>query len=172
MPRCARSKMAAALPAGLTTLTLLTLLAPFVAGCVQRSEREAPPVEPAADLGPLDAEEGVRDIMEAKLIHTSSLLRGIANGDAIAIEHHAEALAWLSTRAEFRVHESVAYTALNDRFRAITASLAERARARDLDAVSAGYLDLMQSCMRCHEYLRAEGLVRELPGAVSRARVP
>ena len=155
------------------TAALVTSLIVF-AGCEQGPQYEGK--EGMADTSPVPMEppptmsienEGMHDVMEAKLTHTHALLEGIAIADFLQIEQNAEALTWLSQQSDFQVHETVAYGVFSDQFRQITATMAEHARQQDLDAISVDYIQMTAKCMDCHAYLRREGLVRELPGAVS-----
>jgi hypothetical protein len=156
-------------------VTTLLLAAPW--GCSRDARTSGEPRAEAAPTLPAEAEspmplpmEGMDDVMQAKLVHAQSLLEGIAIQDFIQIEHHARALAWLSQRSDWRVHTTEAYTVFSQQFRDIALTLAEDARQLDEDAVATDYVQLVHSCLTCHAYLRREGLIKDLPGAVTMAR--
>ena len=74
----------------------------------------------------------------------------------------------MSEESDWFVHDTVSYGALSERFRETTRNLAVRARAQDLAGVTDAYGAMTQECMACHQYLRAEGLYRDLPGRITR----
>ncbi|MHC5003803.1 MAG: hypothetical protein ACYTJ0_11840 [Planctomycetota bacterium] len=128
------------------------------------ADRSAPPVETAAasKARPAVLSPGgtLDDVMKAKLIHAHALLEAIALESFTQIEHQASELAFLSELSEWQVHRTEQYRLLSDEFRAVARRLAGRAAAEDLPGACAEYLALTEACVRCHEYLREEGLAR------------
>ncbi len=162
-----------------TTAALVASLI-VAAGCTQGPKYEGKvgmADQPGASAAPVPMDQpaptmtlqnqAMQNVMQAKLTHTHALLEGIALADFLQIEQNAEALTWLSQQSEFQVHETVAYVVFSDQFREITSNMADHARQQDLEAVSVDYIQMTSKCMDCHAYLRREGLVKELPGAVS-----
>ena len=116
-------------------------------------------------MPPTDAR--LNDIMQAKLVHSKALLEAIPIGDYDLVAENADELALLSEQSAWIVHDTASYRSLSDEFRGIARRMAERARARDYDGVSNANADMIASCTRCHQYLRREGLTRDMPGRVS-----
>ena len=142
----------------LTVLSLVVLIS-----CESGPQGEVEPGE--AHVAP--AETTMHDIMQAKLSHTHALLEGIALQNYHQIELNSMALTALSEESDWQVHDTLTYGVLSDEFRGITGNLMKAAREQDGGAVRDDYVRMIQSCMKCHTYLREEGLWRDLPGAVS-----
>lgn len=124
------------------------------------------------DTSSADHAEALHDVMRAKLVHSRAMYDAIILEDFDRIAVEASGLTWLSQRSDWQVHETVAYAAFSDEFRDATEAIARSARAEDLDAVLNSYATMTDVCMRCHQYLRREGLYRDMPGAISLAVPP
>jgi hypothetical protein len=114
--------------------------------------------------------EGMDEVMQAKLVHAGSLLEAIAMENYPQIRQHADALTWLSERADWKVHTTEAYGIFSKDFRENTKELSQFAGLRDIDAVAEAFVAVTESCFNCHSYLRKQGLIRETPGSMTRRR--
>ena len=106
-------------------------------------------------------------VMQAKLAHSQAILEGIAMADYRQVEVNANALHEISLTADWLVHDTESYYAFSDRFREATMQLVGHARAKNLDAITADYARLTQTCVACHTWLRNEKQSKDMPGKVS-----
>jgi len=153
-----------------TTVVIALTLLLAACGPQESSSRDAMADRPADGLDEYHVEfplDGVRDVMQAKLMHTHAMFEGLVLEDLEQVESNAKALAHLSRTAGWRVHTTVAYGIFSDEFTEIAETMARDARAGDFPAVVKDHRALVSSCVRCHSYMRGEGLYRELPGDVS-----
>ena len=123
---------------------------------------DAPPLAP-----PTTPQERVLDIMDAKLAYTQAVFQGVVLADYRQVENNARELAALSLEARWMVNDSLAYSMLSDRFRAIAEQLQRDAAAEDLAAMTNGYTALSSSCVDCHRHLQAERTSADMPGTLS-----
>lgn len=112
----------------------------------------------------------VPKVMQAKLAHAQAVLEGIALADYAQIETNALDLKRISQGGDWLVQESATYFAFSAEFRAICDDLANHARAQNLQAATADYANLANSCVACHSYLRSERQTRDMPGRISMDR--
>lgn len=140
-----------------SALMLVSCATDDQAGAGDRSMADRPAASP------------MRGIMHAKLVHTQAIVEGIATSDFDAVAQNADDLVELSERGSWMVHDTMAYVAFSDDFRNTARTLADDARRGDADRVVEHYSDLIRTCVACHDYLRRERLLKDLPGKVSRA---
>ncbi|MHC4765889.1 MAG: hypothetical protein ACYTF2_12340 [Planctomycetota bacterium] len=119
------------------------------------------------DRGAL-APETIEDVMWEKVVHAQALMLGVVRADYGLVQDSATHLYRISQDTEWMVCETVTYAVFSDRFRQVAAAMAEHARQQDLDAITADYTAIVQSCVACHAYLRRERLTREYPEKISR----
>lgn len=108
-------------------------------------------------------------LMQRKLVYSHAVLDALPARRFDVIQQSAQSLVDLSEEADFHVHETVAYVALSGQFRDAAAALAARAAAEDLRGAADAYAEVIRQCVACHDYLRAEGLLRDAPGKVADA---
>ena len=124
------------------------------------SDRASAPHEP------LD----LKNIMQAKLVFTESIVNGLARGDLVQVAASAEAMRELSERASWRVHDTVTYVALSEVFRSQLATLAADARDSRREALVGDYVAVTNTCLACHDYLSRERQEQDMPGRISQGR--
>lgn len=125
--------------------------------------------EPAPGAQPAEPSfEPVDDVMRRKVVHAQTLVVGVTRADYGLVQDTATRLYEISREAEWMVHDTVTYTVFSERFRQVVAAMAEHARQRDLDAVTADYTQMMKTCVECHSYLRRERLIKDYPGKISK----
>lgn len=140
-----------------------------LAGCEQPAATvDAPRSDPPHDLGP--GSPAIRGVMHAKLVHAHALVDAMTMQEYEVVASQADALTELSRQSDWQVHTTLAYGVFSEEFRDATTSLAEYARIGNGTAVIEDYQRMIGVCMACHDYLRREGLLRDLPGVVSDAR--
>jgi len=113
----------------------------------------------------------MQDVMQTKLLHSRMLMEAIALEDFDDIVFNADELAALSRATEWMVHTTDHYVVFSERFREAVEGLSAAATSNDIDRVATQYIAVSASCLDCHSYLRREGLVRDLPGVISWARL-
>ncbi len=111
---------------------------------------------------------GMSAIMAAKLRHAQETMAAVVQADFDEIEVHAIALQRISAESMTLPQDTVTYSVLAEQFREVAGALASRAAARDLDGVTASYLELSGTCVACHSRINRERLIRDFPGQVSR----
>ncbi len=107
--------------------------------------------------------------MRSKLAHSQAILEGLAMGDMAQIETNALALKRISQGGEWLTQDSPAYFAFSSEFRKVCDDLYSHAQTKNLQAVASDYAHLTNSCVACHEYLRREREVKDIPGRISLA---
>ena len=94
-------------------------------------------------------------------------MTGVSRADFDLVQDSATQLYRIGQDAEWMVHDTVTYIVFSERFRQVVATMAGDARRKDLDAVTADYAQLMNSCVECHSYLRRERLIQDFPERTS-----
>jgi hypothetical protein len=103
----------------------------------------------------------VPEMMKAKLAHAQAVLEGIVIDDLASVELNAKQLIRLSELAAWQVHRTMEYNMYSDEFRFNARELARHAKERKLHAAVLDYLSITTSCVKCHDYMKQAGLVRE-----------
>ena len=114
-------------------------------------------------------EDAVRDLMRAKVDRNESILYGLVHGNFHAVEQAANDLVMLSNRGDWLVHDTKAYMGFSNQFQNAASDLAMGAHNENLDSATNAYVSVLKSCIACHDYLRREDLIKDMPGAVSSA---
>jgi len=98
-------------------------------------------------------------LMAAKLKESQKLLEALALNKLDIAQKSAEELLRISKEAQFRKAVSTAkyeYHAIT--FQKACETVIEKAKAKNIDGATLGYLDMTLTCVRCHQYTREEGL--------------
>lgn len=124
---------------------------------------------------PTASQEKKRDpdpLMVAKLQQSQALLAALALGDFEKMQKNAEALHKLSEEAQFKqARKTREYELHANAFQRSAETLIQKAKAKNIDGATLAYLDLTQTCVRCHQYTRENriGLApRHLDGGLGR----
>ena len=95
------------------------------------------------------------DMMKVKLKRAQSLLEALAKEDYKMLEESANALGSISKATEFlRAFKTEEYEFQARVFQKSAETLAEKAKARNLDGATLSYLDMTRSCVACHSHFR------------------
>jgi hypothetical protein len=100
-------------------------------------------------------------LMVLKLKESQALLEGLALNDPAKVQKSAEELLRISKEAQFRKAVATAkyeYHAMT--FQKAAETVIEKAKAKNIDGATLGYLDMTLTCVRCHQYTREEGIGR------------
>ena len=94
------------------------------------------------------------ELMRQKLDHAQALLGAVVLGDHAQVERIAGELVLLSEASTWSPLQTPQYLHHAANFREAARSLAEEARARDIDGVSLAYMEMTLSCVQCHKHVR------------------
>jgi hypothetical protein len=104
--------------------------------------------------------KGMRELMQRKLQHAQKVLEGVALGDFDRIAAGGGELIEVSKAAEWKVVKTPQYELYSNEFRRNAESLADAAKARNLDGAALAYVDLTLSCVKCHKHVRETRMTR------------
>ena len=102
----------------------------------------------------------LKALMIKKLENSQKVLDGLALGDFDKIGKHAEELIQISKAAEFRVIKTPQYELHSNDFRRNADTLAQAAKAKNLDGCALAYVELTLSCVKCHKHVREVRMAR------------
>jgi len=97
-----------------------------------------------------------------KLQTSQKLLEAIAKGDFKQIGQHADRLSQIANQAEWMANKTPRYQLHSNEFRRAAETMALKAKEKNLEGVTLGYMDMTMSCVRCHQYTREVRDVRLL----------
>ena len=100
------------------------------------------------------AETSVKVLMRQKLEGAHGVLEALPLADFGKIEHFAEQLRNVSRATSWHRPDSEEFQLFAKSFQNSADFLAERAKEKDLEGVSMGYIRLTLDCLRCHDALR------------------
>ena len=95
-------------------------------------------------------------LMEAKLKAAQKLLDGLATNDFDKITKSTDELLIISKTAEFLAVKTPRYEMYTNSFRQSLGEIAKKAKDKNLDGATLGYVDLTLTCVRCHQHTREE----------------
>jgi hypothetical protein len=98
-------------------------------------------------------------LMIQKLKESQALLEGLALNDPAKVQASAEELLRISKAAQFRkALKTAKYEYYANSFQRAAETVIEKAKAKNIDGATLGYLDLTMTCVRCHQHTREEGI--------------
>ncbi len=100
--------------------------------------------------------------MREKLEQAQLLLEGIAREDFAVIQHSAEELERLSIDAQWMHIESAEYGDYGVQFRTAVKRTAKMAREKNVEGVTMSFMQVIMSCVQCHQGTPASGEVAML----------
>lgn len=100
------------------------------------------------------AQGRLAQLMRDKLLATQRLLQGIALNDYNKIGRSADELIRISRTGEWIAYKTPKYEMNSNEFRRAAEEISNKARVKNLDGVTLAYQDLVNSCVRCHKYMR------------------
>ncbi len=111
----------------------------------------APPA--AAQKGKPDAGK-VKKLMQEKLKYSQRILEGLTLADYDKVTRSAEELIQLTKTEEWHVFKTPRYETHSNEFRRTAENVIEKAKLKNVDALTLAYFEMTLSCVRCHEYVR------------------
>lgn len=106
------------------------------------------------DLLAQTAAQRLSQLMADKLRASQKLMEGIALADYDKITKSADDLIRISNSAEWFALKTPRYELHSNEFRRSAEVIVQKARVKNLDGVALAYVDMMMSCVRCHQYVR------------------
>jgi hypothetical protein len=121
----------------------------------------------AAKAGP-DKTTG-SELMKKKLEHAKKMLEGLAVNDFDLIAKSSAELMLISQKAEFvAAQKTREYELQTNDFRRALETVTKKAKDKNLDGATLGYVDMTLACIRCHQTSR-EVKIGLLPVPAERA---
>jgi cytochrome c556 len=99
-------------------------------------------------------QDRTHQVMVDKLRHAKLLLEAIALSNFAKIRHEAEELIQLSKTAEWMIHKTPRYEMHSNEFRRAAEVMIQKARDKNIDGVSLAYVEMVLSCVKCHQHTR------------------
>jgi hypothetical protein len=98
--------------------------------------------------------------MVRKLTHAQKVLEALAREDYDLLRTHADGLAACVKDATWRINDTERYLMFSNDFSRSAASLQKAAKDKKGDAAALAFIDMTLTCVKCHRYLRDEGITR------------
>ena len=115
---------------------------------------------PVGRGGDPDKSSKTAELMKKKLKYSQNVLEGIALNDFDKIGDNADELMNVSKQAEWAVVKTPEYELFSNQFRKTVESMAQNAKAKNLDGAALDYMDLTMTCVKCHKYVRETRMTR------------
>ena len=95
-------------------------------------------------------------IMEKKLEYSEELLRAMITEDFAAAERDVKLLKTFTRLEEMYRGKRPEYRAQLAKFQDSVSAISKAVDDKNLDEMSSGYADMIQSCVKCHQILRSK----------------
>jgi len=102
-------------------------------------------------------------LMAEKLKNSQTLLEGLALNDFDKIQKSAEELMRISKAVECTVFKTPEYEVQTNNFRRAVETIIAKAKAKNIDGATLGFVDMTVSCVRCHQHCREVRNTRFVP---------
>lgn len=99
-------------------------------------------------------------VMQRKLGHAQKVLEGLALEDFAAIGRNADGLIACVKDATWKIGRTDQYLIYSNDFVRGAEGLKKAAKEKKIDAAALAYVDITLTCVKCHRYLRDEGITR------------
>jgi hypothetical protein len=135
-----------------TRLAVIAAIAvALAAGHAPSQDRKQDP-PPAKKTDPKTAQA---KLMIEKLKHAQTLLDGLATNDFTKITRSADELLLISKTAEFTSGRKTRdYQLHTNNFRRALEEITRKAKEKNLEGATLGYVDMTLTCVRCHQHTR------------------
>jgi hypothetical protein len=141
----------------LAGVALVVLAGGHASSVDQKKDAPARPQPPKK----VDPKSAQAKLMAEKLQNAQKLLEGLAINDLRKVEKAADELMTISKAAEFTAARKTAkYDLQMNTFRRSLEEITRKAKEKNLDGATLGYVDMTLTCVRCHQYTREEADAR------------
>lgn len=97
-------------------------------------------------------------VMQRKLAHAHRVLEGLALNDFERISMHTDELMLCAQEASWRVVKTQKYDLYSNDFVRSLQNLKKAAKNKNTDAAALAYVEVALNCVKCHQYIRDEGV--------------
>jgi hypothetical protein len=115
-----------------------------------------------ADDKPKPKEPKKLSVMQRKLGFAQKVLEGLAVKDYKKLDAAADGLIDCVKDETWKINQTQQYLVYTNDFLRRVQGLKKAAKDKNLDAAALSYVDMTLTCVKCHQYLRDEG-VRAVP---------
>ena len=136
-----------------TSLTSVVAIAMALAAghAPSQEKKKNPPTAPKQQ----DPKSAQAKLMAEKLKHAQTLLDGLATNDFRKITKSSDELLIISKTAEFiAAHKTREYELQTNSFRRALEEITKKAKEKNLEGATLGYVDMTLTCVRCHQHTR------------------
>jgi hypothetical protein len=114
----------------------------------------------AVGVSPAQPQPKQPPVMVRKLTHAQKVLEALAREDYAQLATHADGLAACVKDATWRINQTERYVMFSTDFSRGIAGLQKAAKDKKNDAATLAFIDMTMTCVKCHRYLRDEGITR------------
>jgi hypothetical protein len=107
---------------------------------------------------PADPPKKAPSVMQRKLAHAHKALEGLAVGNFDKIRDAADELNQCAQEASWKVVKTPRYELYSNDFQRNLEALKAAAKKKNVDAAALAYVDMTLTCVKCHQYVRDEGI--------------
>lgn len=126
-------------------LTILLLAGLTPASPAQDKPKTAPPAKKLT-------------VMQRKLVFAQKVLEGLALEDYDKIGTNADGLIECVKEVTWKLNDTEKYVLYSNDFLRHVENLKKAAKVKNIDAAALAYVDMTLTCVKCHQYLRDEGI--------------
>ena len=116
------------------------------------------PASPAQDKAKPAVPPKKPTVMQRKLVFAQKVLEGLAKEDYEKIQTNADGLIECVKEVTWKLNDTEKYVLYSNDFLRRVENLKKAAKAKNIDAAALAYVDMTLTCVKCHQYLRDEGI--------------
>jgi hypothetical protein len=116
------------------------------------------PASPAQDKPKPPPPPKKPTVMERKLVFAQKVLEGLAKEDYAKISTNADGLIDCLKEVTWKLNDTEKYLLYSNDFLRRVENMKKAAKAKNIDAAALAYVDMTLTCVKCHQYLRDEGI--------------
>lgn len=97
-------------------------------------------------------------VMQRKLVFAQKILEGLAKEDYEKIGTNADGLIECVKEVTWKLNDTEKYVLYSNDFLRRVENLKKAAKTKNIDGAALAYVDMTLTCVKCHQYLRDEGI--------------
>ena len=105
----------------------------------------------------------VQSLMTVKLTESHAIMAGLIEEDFPKIERSSQELLTLSLASSWHVYQTPEYMKDSEKFRGHVKALKKSAREKKLNECTEHYVNVVRSCVKCHDNVRRGSVVNARP---------
>jgi hypothetical protein len=124
----------------------------------------------AAEVDARQPQPKTPTVMQRKLTHAQKMLEGLALNDFQKITTAASGLKDCAREASWQVVKTEKYAVYSNDFVRQLERIEDAAKKKNTDAAALAYVEITLTCVKCHQYVREQGVGGALlpPGVAGR----